>query len=96
MRARSIQASTSVGIEPEQVPELDVWDSTLGNEPSDVANAHAEPVGELVDVDEAFPGWAPASYDGLLPRWQAARSARRRANSSISVVHDPRTCAPSR
>lgn len=39
-----------VSLESEQIAPLDVRDASLGNEPPDVSHAHAEVVGDFVDI----------------------------------------------
>ena len=43
-------------VEADQPPNLQVWHPSLGDEPADVADAHPEPLGELVDGEELGQG----------------------------------------
>src|ERR1035438_1957476 len=44
------------GVESDGPPDLQVGHASFGNEPADVADAHPEPLGELVDGEELRQG----------------------------------------
>jgi hypothetical protein len=51
--ASIIKPGSDLGrVEADKPPNLQVRHPSLGDEPADVANAHPEPLGELVDGEE--------------------------------------------
>jgi len=44
-------------VEADQPPDLQIGHPSLGDKPANVANAHPEPLGELVDGEELWQGF---------------------------------------
>jgi hypothetical protein len=93
----TIEPGSDLGrVKADQPPDLQVGYASLGNEPANVADAHPEPLGELVDGEELGQGFGTGhrSSAGDELTWARAHRIVDCPAVAIGCTWQPASCHP--